>query len=70
MSTKPDRPDTSDSPPPCTYQVARGVVFGKNISGSEMSQQVRRVVTQTKEGMLGLRYAPHDPKVTDVSTTS
>jgi len=46
------------------------VFVGDKIAKPAMTQQVRTVVTSAKEGSLGLRYAPHNPKVTDVSTSS
>jgi hypothetical protein len=70
MSTKPERPSTSDPIASATYQTARGYCVGAKISQPAMTQRGRTVVTSAKEGSLELRYAPRSPKVTDVSTKS
>ncbi len=70
MPTKSEKPGTSEPLAKATYQIARGVFVGDKIAKPAMTQQVRTVVTSAKEGSLGLRYAPHNPKVTDVSTSS
>ena len=70
MSTKPEDPSTADPTASATYQLACGVNLGVQITKPAITQQVRTVVTRAKEGSLDLRYAPHDPKVTDVSTSS
>lgn len=70
MPTKSEKLSTSEPLAKATYQTARGVFVGDMVARSSMVQQVRTVVTSAKEGTLGLRYAPHNPKVTDVSTSS
>lgn len=70
MSTKSEKPNTSDAIASATYQSARGYHVGAKIEQPAMTQHVRTVVTSAKEGSLELRYAPRSPKVTDVSTKS
>jgi hypothetical protein len=70
MSTKPDKLNTSDQVFKATYQVAQSFCVGTQITKPAMTQHVRTVVTSAQSGSLPLRYAPHDPKVTDVNTSS
>ena len=70
MARKSDRPSTSDTFRAATYRTAESVNVDKKISTVARTEQIRTVTTSAKEGSVGLRYAPHNPKVIDVDTTS
>ncbi len=70
MATKNENSTTPDRIVSAKYQAALGIRVGSRIVKPALTQQVRTVTTSAKEGSLGLRYAPHNPKVTDVSTSS
>lgn len=70
MASNSDRNSTSEPTIQAKYQVAEGVRVGMQISSPAMTQKARRVATGAKSGSVELRYAPHNPKITDISTSS
>ena len=61
---------TTESTIRAKYQIAEGVRVGMQISSRAMAQKSRTVTTSAKSGSVELRYAPHSPKITDISTSS
>jgi hypothetical protein len=70
MASKSDGSSTSDPTIQAKYQVAEGLRVGMQITSPAMTQKTRTVATSAKSGTVELRYAPHSPKITDISTSS
>jgi hypothetical protein len=70
MTRRQTRPRTSESFQAANYLTAGGINVSKRISTSQRAPRVRTVTTSAKEGSINLRYAPHEPRVAEIDTTS
>jgi len=70
MATEEEPVSTSEPSVKTRYQIAEGIRVGAQVSKPAMTQQVRTVATSAKSGSIDLRYAPHSPKIKDISTSS